>query len=137
MRTRSRGFLLMELIVAFALFCGVLVMMLLALQQISASTVVDAGRTQAACLLERTLQEVRQGVAPLKASGETVLPLPKQASALPEASCRAEVEDWDADESLKQVTVTVSWTPKKQSERALSATTLIRTSRLRIAEDEQ
>ena len=133
MRRHSRGFLLVELIVALGIFSGVVAVMLLALQRSPETSALDMERTRAACRIDRVLQELRRGIIPVPHDDSITLPPPAEDAALPGEKCIVKVNPWDGHEALHRLTVTVHWQSRRKRQRSMSATTLVRTKRLKFA----
>jgi len=133
MRRRPGGFLLVEITVALSIFCGVLALLLVGLQQAAETTALEMERTRAACRLERTLAEVRRGIVELTDGGDVTLPPPAPEDALPDETCIVGTRPWDAHPQLRRVTVTVQWRSRRRREAALTAETVVRATKLKFA----
>jgi len=129
MRRRPGGFLLVELVTAITIFCAVLLVLLFAISRAGELAAVNLERTQAAALVSQVLDETCRGLLEVR-EGEGVPLLPGEPR-LTEERCTVKVEPW-AD--LRKVTVTVAWQSAVGGRRSVSATTLVRTKRLKLTE---
>ncbi len=136
MKRRSTGFLMVELLVALGIFCGVLVILFLALSGAGEATAVAIERATAALRLSQVLQEVRRGIIQVR-EGSSVEVTPADGGPLEAQKCVVKVEPWPKDAALRKVTITVKWQSRKEHGRSMSAVTLVRTKRLKHAEAER
>ena len=132
MRKRSAGFLLMEVIVALGIFCGVLMVLLLTMGRATDLAAMDAERVAAASRVDRVLEEARLGLTPLEASSEVDVARPAEEESLRNESCRLKTEPWEDSPGLLKLTVTLRWKTRTGRDCSASAVTLVNASPERI-----
>ncbi len=133
MRRSSRGFLLVDLLTGLAILCGVVTVVLMAMGRAGEVVAVDAERAAAASGLGELLDGVRAGAIAVRAQGETRIGRAAGVTPLRGEECVVRTERWPDDPALTRVTATLRWTSASKRAASLSAQTLVRTSRLKIA----
>jgi hypothetical protein len=120
-----------ELLVAICIFCGVLMMLLVALNRAGEIAALNVERTHAACRLSQVLDEIRLGV---RKDSVTVIVPPAGEGSLRGERCVVRVAPWPEDATLQQVTVTVEWQSERGRRSSLSASTLVSGKRMKSKE---
>jgi len=137
MRHRPHGFLLAELLVAISIFCGVLMMLFVALTRAGEMAAQTSERTHAACRLSQVLDEVRLGVIEVGRDGVAEISPPGRERSLRGERCVVRVVPWPEDNALQHVTVTVEWQSARGRPSSLVGSTLVPRTRLKFAEAAQ
>ena len=138
MRRRPGGFLLAELTTAITIFCAVLLVLLFAISRAGELAAVNLERTQAASDLDKMLAEMRYAVARMnsneieKLRHATVTRRPDSDDPT-RKKLIIKMDLWGPHKRLVKVTARVEWLSAAGGKRSMSATTLVRTKRLKLA----
>jgi hypothetical protein len=131
-RRGQHGTFLIEMLAAFAILCGVTIVIITALVRTAEVSGLSAERATAALRLSETLDGVRAGEVETVLGGEVKRP-PAPGEAKPAMECTVRAENWADAPALARVTVTVRWKSASGRDGSISAQTLVRKTRLRTA----
>ena len=132
MKARPHGFVMVEIVMALAIFSGVMMVLLYSLNRTKEYVALDGEYISATSRLSRTIEETRRGMVTVREGADVAPAPPAGVKPMRDETCVVRVEPWPGDPSLRKVTVKVQWRSQRGRPCVVRASTLVASSRLKL-----